>query len=116
MSSRLGPLDVSCDAPPYSIVTACHRIGMESPEDVPWFRLSHLVGQHSLWRQLLRLPPWRALSAANDRNCRCGRVLPQLEHYTFTLLSGEERFYFLGQCDRCHAIYWEEGQPKNALA
>ena len=34
MSSRLGPLQIECDAPPYMIVSACRKIGFESPEDV----------------------------------------------------------------------------------
>ena len=43
MSSKLGPLEVVCDAPPYCIVRACHLIGLRKPEDVRWLRLGSFL-------------------------------------------------------------------------
>jgi hypothetical protein len=34
--------------------------------------------------------------------------LPVMERYTFTLVSGAQSSYFIGQCSRCLAIYWDE--------
>ena len=30
MSSRLGPLYIECDAPPYSVVVACQKLGFQN--------------------------------------------------------------------------------------
>jgi hypothetical protein len=112
MFSRLGPLEVNCDAPPYNIVRACHMIGFRSPEDVRWSRLSRFAGtapgqgeelKHSSWRALL------GMTQPGNGRCVCGQPLPVLEKYTFTLISGNQTSYFLGQCIRCFSIYWEEG-------
>jgi hypothetical protein len=35
-------------------------------------------------------------------------MLPEMANYIFTLDTGREIAYLLGQCSRCHAIYWEE--------
>jgi hypothetical protein len=43
MSQQLGPLEVICDAPPYPIVQACNAIGIETPEDVRWSRMSRYI-------------------------------------------------------------------------
>ena len=40
MSSKLGPIEILCEAPPYPIVQACHMIGIKRPEDVRWCRMS----------------------------------------------------------------------------
>ena len=61
--SRLGPLEVMCDAPSYKVVQACRRVGVRSPEDVRWCRLSGLQEQAANWRQLIR-SPWKLFGAA----------------------------------------------------
>jgi hypothetical protein len=109
MSNQLGPIDVLCDAPPYYIVQACNRIGFHSPEDVGWCRLSNYLGHRPGWRQFI--PPWNAFVGhhqAADKTCVCGQFLPQLETYTFTLITGKDIAYVLGQCRRCHTVFWED--------
>jgi len=110
MSSQLGPIDITCDAPPYPVVQACARLGFQSPLDVRWSRLSHYLneeegsslGIHSLkWFFTKRSP--------KDKTCCCGGSLPLLEWYTFTFLSGGVADYHLGQCPRCRTIFWEQG-------
>jgi hypothetical protein len=110
MAKRSRPLQIECDAPSYAIVQACQRLGFHAPEDVRWCRLSHHGRQRVDWRQLLRRP-WRFLqemARSSARTCFCGGPLPALEMCTFTLISGKEIPYFMGQCNRCHAIFWDE--------
>jgi hypothetical protein len=47
--------------------------------------------------------------AAEDTGCFCGEKLPVLTLHIFTLSSGKELSYYLGQCGRCRTIFWEEG-------
>ena len=108
---QLGPIDVCCDAPPYPIVQASSQIGIQSPEDNRWCRLSQHGGSNAAFRQLARIAPWNIFLASSGLNgglCNCGQVLPRLAHYIFTLDTGQEVCYALGQCSRCHAVYWEE--------
>jgi hypothetical protein len=107
MSSRHEPQESDCDAPPYRVVEACAKLGFESPLDVRWRRMSHYLderpGMFGLggWAWLFgkRTPP--------GTTCVCGGPLPALERYTFTFRSERKADYFLGQCRRCHTIYWE---------
>jgi hypothetical protein len=111
MSSQLGPIDVVCDAPPYHIVQACYRIGIEGAEDVRWCRVGSVTGGGGGWRQLIAFPPWNAFTRpqqTGEHNCSCGHNLPRLEAYTFTLITGKEISYLLGQCPRCHTVYWDD--------
>lgn len=113
MSDRLEPFDVECDSPPYVIVRACQRLGFRDPEDVRWCRLSHFLAEtHADWRGML-LQPWKLFASMRKlghRTCYCGRELPRLEECKFTLTSGTERAYHIGQCARCRAIFWDEAQ------
>ena len=111
MSNRLGPLEVTCDAPSYNIVRACEMIGLKAPEDVRWSRLS----PYALGRENANRSSWRSMLGMGQpegRACKCGQKLPPLEQYTFTLLSGKQTAYFIAQCSRCLAIYWHEAQPR----
>lgn len=111
MPNRLGPLEVNCDAPPYNIVRACQMIGLRSPEDVRWSRLNGFIGKQARRGEDLKQSSWRTLlgMAQTDNGCcHCGQRLPLLERYTFTLISGNQSSYYLGQCSRCLAIYWDE--------
>jgi hypothetical protein len=112
VANQLGPIDIECDAPPYPIVRACHKIGIQTPEDVRWNRISHFLGTQDRMREWLYAQPWLSLlgfgqSPANT--CLCGQRLPQLERYTFLLNSGHQKDYFLGQCVCCRTVFWEEG-------
>jgi hypothetical protein len=112
MANQLGPLEVNCDAPSYNIVRACHMIGIRSPEDVRWSRLSQFA--NTGWRSAFKNQTWKGLLGmvhAEHLTCHCGQKLPVLEKYTFTLISGNQSSYFIGQCGRCLSVYWEEGQP-----
>ena len=111
MANQLGPLEVSCDAPPYPIVQACWQIGFESPEDVRWSRLSHHRSRLAAWRQLAKFTPFHVFLVNRDLGngvCTCGKALPALQNYVFTLATGEEYSCFLAQCSRCRSVYWEE--------
>jgi hypothetical protein len=111
MPNQLGPLEICCDAPPYSIVTACRRVGFQDPEDVRWCRLNQLVDAPPGEWESLKRHPWRLLlrmAASDVKSCRCGQKLPGLDRYTFTYLTGHESSYLLGQCPRCKTVFWEE--------
>jgi len=111
MPSQLGPIEISCDAPPYHIVRACQQIGIESPEDVRWCRMSHFLHVQTGWRELFKRQPWKLLREATEaehRTCSCRQPLPNLDKFTFTLISGKELSYHMGQCRRCLTVYWEE--------
>jgi hypothetical protein len=110
MEDNLGPIDLCCDSPPYFIVQACRQLGIHTPEDVAWFRVptvsptrARLAGSQAL-RKLLGManPP--------GNGCVCGQPLPRLDKCTFTLSSGREVNYLIGQCDQCLAIYWDGGE------
>jgi hypothetical protein len=118
MSSQLGPLEIDCDAPPYGIVAACHQIGLESPEDVRWCRISR--HQHAPRnRREVFTNPWKWLFGSSRHAtevCACGQSLPDMEEFTFTLLSGKEMHYRMGQCRRCRTIFWDEtGESQDCL-
>jgi hypothetical protein len=107
MSSQLGPLEIHCDSPAYSIVRACHLIGFHTPEDVRWYRMSHFLGSEEA------SGPgggkfFAGLFGGRERTCSCRHKLPVLEKYTFTFLTGHEASYLLGQCPGCSTIFWEE--------
>ena len=89
MSSELGPIDIQCDAPSYPVVRACERLGLRNPQDVRWCRVNRYA-----------LPGGRSA-------CTCGELLPLLESYTFTFVTGKQAAYFLAQCDHCHTIFWD---------
>jgi hypothetical protein len=112
MFSRLGPLSIDCDCPPYPVVEASQRIGIRRPEDVRWCRLSHYLTEPPAWRDLLRLESWKYLLGLSDRrrsrSCVCGQPLPCLARYAFTYNTGARESYLLGQCGRCRTVYWEE--------
>ena len=104
MSGRLGPIEICCDAPPYAIVQACRRIGLQRPEDVRWLRMSEPRSHKGApWK--LQTFLWRT---DNRLCCPCGERLPELALVMFTFNTGEEASYFLGQCARCHTVFWDE--------
>jgi hypothetical protein len=111
MSNQLGPLEVFCDAPPYPVVQACSQVGFDAPEDCRWRHMSHHNGAHASLRQLAKLAPWNIFQTTDPRGktlCGCGENLPSLACFIFTLDTGQEIAYSLGQCSRCRTVYWEE--------
>jgi hypothetical protein len=107
MSSQLGPIDVSCDAPSYLVVHACERLHFHAPLDVRWSRMSHFLHEGNAGLRL-----WYYLFAKNqpdNKSCHCGAPLPVLEDYAFTFACGKVLNYSLGQCPKCHTIFWEDG-------
>ena len=110
MSSRLGPVEIECDAPPYAVVQACAYLGFHRPLDVRWgpageLRAGSRPAVEGLGRRL-----WKALlSRGRGRHvvCTCGEGLPPLGRYEFTLRWGTEVEYHLGQCPRCVTMFWE---------
>lgn len=99
MAENLGPLDVLCDAPPYPVVKACANLGFARPQDVRWGRLD---------RRKQRRPAGLFWLRSSAPACTCGQPLPAMESYVFTFVSGSQTRYYLSQCKRCRAIYWDK--------
>jgi hypothetical protein len=106
MSGWLGPIEIDCDAPPYPIVRECRRLGLQTPEDVRWARLTRRPGRPPGWCALL-LPH---AEAAGESRCACGQPLPPLTRYTFVMNTGHRASYRIGQCRRCLTISWDESE------
>lgn len=112
MSNQLGPVQITCDAPPYLVVQACESLGFHTPLDVGWWRLSHFLAEHREQRGVLGRAPWKwffSPGVSRENACSCGEPLPLLEAYSFIFVSHTVAEYHLGQCSRCHTIFWEEG-------
>jgi hypothetical protein len=111
MSSRLGPIEIECDAPPYAVVRTCAYLGFLRPLDVRWRQAHELTaggrpGPRGLGRRL-----WEALLGRGRGRrpaCPCGQALLPLARYEFTLRWGTEVEYLLGQCPRCATMFWED--------
>jgi hypothetical protein len=109
MFSRLGPIDIKCDAPLYSIVKACGKLGFQSSLDVRWCRTNHFLGGQG--ESGGGFHPLRWLfggSQPPETTCACGQPLPKMERYTFTFASEKKGHYLLGQCCQCRTMFWEE--------
>src|SRR5713101_8220464 len=103
MFARLGKLEIRCDAPAYTVVEACEKLGYHSPLDVRWLRLSHFLNKQGQ-------TPWQWLfgrSQSRVINCPCGHAMPAFENYTFTFITQKVVNYLLGQCPRCRTMFWE---------
>jgi hypothetical protein len=108
---RLCALDVECDAPPYVIVRASRQVGLQRPEDVRWTRLSqfpacvggrqHAPGHCRGDRSAVQRQP-------AGKPCVCSRGLPLLAKCTFTFNTGRVVSYWMGQCQGCRTIFWDE--------
>ena len=82
MPSRLGPIDIDCDAPNYPIVKACERLGMYCPEDVRWCRMSHYLSALIGWKGLFNRHTWKMLweTRARARARLLGRIEPVVKY------------------------------------
>ena len=108
MFSKLGQLEIHCDAPPYAVVQACEQVGYRTPLDVRWCRITNFLQEYSVLGTHL----WKLFFGKTDsteKTCTCGQPLPMLENYAFTLGSGAVINFFLGQCCRCRTMFWEQG-------
>ena len=112
MNNRLGPLEVRCDAPSYKIVQACRKVGVRTPEDVRWCRLTQFLTEPPPWKGLFHYQTWKQLLGRNPpgepRSCSCGHSLPLMEKVIFTFTSGEEVAYLIGQCPHCRTVFWDD--------
>ena len=102
---------VECDAPAYPIVQACRKVGFCSPEDVRWCRVSRTHQKPHRQNSWLGFEFWMSFFKQRKPRspaCVCGQVLPKLECYTFTFISGVKHSLLLGQCNRCQSISWRE--------
>jgi hypothetical protein len=114
MSEQVGPNDVCCDAPLYRIVQACRGLGIRSPEDVRWLRMStfrfrraqRTRGVTAYLREL-----FGGRSPNPNATCTCGGPLPGLEGTLVAFAGGRETVYSLGQCARCRTVFWDASQP-----
>ena len=101
--------ELDCDAPPYYIVQACWQIGLDKPEDVRWLEAGHVLAGRGVAAPRSKSRRWNDLLEAGDlaaMHCSCGRPLPTLTRYKFTLNDSDIVFYSFGQCPRCKTVYW----------
>jgi len=106
-----GTLEIECDATAYSIVRACRKLGFHAPEDVRWCQVgeaSSMPRQRASWLSFRHLKSWFGKSEPRSPACVCGAKQPELESYSFTLVSGRETRLLLGQCRRCRTIFWKD--------
>lgn len=103
-------IQIECDAPPYPIVQACRKIGFHCPEDDRWSYPCSARPAPKERRGIWRLPLIRSLfgnSPPKQASCVCGHAYPALARYKFVLCSGKGIYLDLGQCRRCHTIFWQ---------
>ncbi len=111
MALDLGPIEINCDAPPYSIIQACRRVGVQRPEDVRWCRITHFLNGEGSGDEPANVQAWKVflgMSKARKMACSCGHKMPLMEKCTFTFITGREVSYFIGQCNRCLTVFWDE--------
>src|SRR5437899_12885084 len=92
MFDKSPSIEIRCDAPPYSIVQACRIVGMRTPEDVRWCRLSQFRETYAQQLELFKPHTWKAMWSMPELDgsrCSCGQQMPRLEKITFTYLSGK---------------------------
>ncbi len=103
--------EFECDAPPYPIVEACETIGIHTPLDVRWCRISRspsASGQPpGLFGRLVR-KLFHAGPSSLGSTCFCRGPLPETECYRFTCTAEESVCYRIGQCSRCGTIFWDD--------
>jgi hypothetical protein len=110
MSSPLEPIEICCDAPPYPVVQACRLFDIQSPEDVRWLRMRAFRRARNGRHQGFSWPFWKLFwkrGQHSSQTCTCGQPLPLLRWVVFSFNTGEQASYLLGQCSRCHTIFWD---------
>ncbi|MGE3807483.1 MAG: hypothetical protein AB7K24_22700 [Gemmataceae bacterium] len=104
MENPLAGVIGDCDAPPFDVVVASRDVGFDRPADFRWCRMRPRP-QASVWlpesiRNWLRL-------RAQKRCSTCAEDCPDLKRCVFDR-AGQLFSYVMGQCPRCHTIYWDE--------
>jgi hypothetical protein len=112
MSEQLGPLEILCEAPPYSVVDDCQWLGFQAPLDVCWREMSHFHREEGGLLDTFYRMLFFGKRHSKKATCRCGEPLPVLKTYTFWLAADIVVAYRLGQCRRCRTIFWEEAIPE----
>jgi hypothetical protein len=113
----MGPtttIEIWCDAPPYPVVEGCSLIGIRTPEDVRWCRVSHFhgsFGRRALFRHALN---WlrRLAGVETPEPCSCGAKMPELQPFRLLVHPDDLPTYLVGQCQRCGTVFWEEKQDQ----
>ena len=108
MSKQMGPLEILCDAPPYSVVDDCQWLGFQTPLDVCWRQMSHFLTEEG---GLLDNFCWKLFFGKHrprKTTCHCGELLPVLKTYTFWLAADNVIAYRLAQCPHCRTMFWED--------
>jgi hypothetical protein len=78
MFSRLGPINIDCDAPAYGVVEACEKLGFQSPLDVRWCGMSHVhEGQRETGGVVGFHPSCGCSAASSPRS----QPVPAANHY-----------------------------------
>jgi hypothetical protein len=111
MFSALRGFEICCDAPPYGVVRACEKCGLDTPLDVRWCRRSDFVRGAGHWRAgfCSRLWQWFCGNGNSAVSiCSCGQPLPKAETYSFSFLHRKVGDYLLGQCARCRTVFWDQ--------
>jgi hypothetical protein len=75
--------------------------------------MSRFRAEHESRWDILNPLSWKAALGGGGRTgreqtCSCGQELPVMERYVFTYGTGAQAIYLLGQCRRCHKIFWED--------
>ncbi len=82
MASRMGTLEIDCDAPPYDVVRSSEAVGLRSPLDVRWCHAGHFLNGAATGPGFLQALARRFLRAAEPPktpSCTCGCELPALD-------------------------------------
>jgi hypothetical protein len=117
MSGQPGPIEITCDAPPYRIVRACGLVGFRSPLDVRWCRMSGFRRDQADPKGTTSDFPWMAalgLVGLREPTCACGDELPALTRFEFRRHGQTVGAFLLGQCPGCGTMFWEEWTPDRA--
>jgi hypothetical protein len=111
VAEQPGPLEICCDAPSYWIVRACRDLGIRTPEDVRWLRLS------AFKRRAPAPAPggvagfvaglFGRAGAPPGAGCTCGARLPEPSASLIVVDAGEALGFRIGQCPRCRTVFWD---------
>jgi hypothetical protein len=110
MIMQLHPVTVHRDAPPEPLVEGCEQLGMVQSPSVRWSRVNRSESQRRRWLAPVaaRLGlTGEAVSKPKQVACDCGQQMIWLLKYRFTLDTGEQLDYRIGQCERCQTIHWD---------
>jgi hypothetical protein len=99
------------DCPPPPVMEGCERIGIIAASAGGWSRVSEVGTLRSGWLGHLATRFSSNRGHAGKRReaaCTCGEHIVLLVKYRFTLDTGEQLDYWIGQCERCQTILWDD--------